>query len=227
MTPGDILEQRRAQLARLAPLKAEHEARASKLWDKRRGLKAEIKDRTEERNVTEGHPLDLFPTPPGLASRMVVLGAEHAPDACQWLEPSAGTGRIAEEIRRAGYGVHCVELNYKAAQLLESRGFIVSCLDFLDWSGSPNIVIMNPPFSNGQDIDHVLHAFDLLAPGGRIVAIMSAGTFYRSDKKAVSFRKWLDLQSGISEELPEGTFKTSGTMVNARLVIIDKEERIT
>jgi 16S rRNA G1207 methylase RsmC len=62
---------------------------------------------------------------------------------------------------------------------------------------------MNPPFSNGQDIDHVRHAFDLLADGGRLIAIMSEGTFYRSDKKAVNFRAWLDEHSGTSERLPE------------------------
>ena len=85
-----------------------------------------------------------------------------------------------------------------------------------------DIFVMNPPFSGGQDIDHVKHAYKYLADGGRIVSVMSEGTFYRSDKKAREFRDWLDSVCGQSEKLPDKTFKTSGTSVSARLVIIDK-----
>ncbi|HQV22274.1 MAG TPA: hypothetical protein PLJ88_04215, partial [Agitococcus sp.] len=53
-------------------------------------------------------------------------------------------------------------------------------------------IIMNPPFSNRQDAEHVRHAYDLLKPNGRIVAIMGEGVFFGSDKKAVEFREWLD-----------------------------------
>ena len=51
---------------------------------------------------------------------------------------------------------------------------------------------MNPPFSNRQDAEHVRHAYDLLKPNGRIVAIMGEGVFFGSDKKAVEFRERLD-----------------------------------
>ena len=85
---------------------------------------------------------------------------------------------------------------------------------------------MNPPFENGQDMDHVQHAFRLLKEGGRVVAIMSEGPFFRSDTKADSFRKWLAEVEGQSEKLPEGSFKDSfrSTGVNTRLVVIDKPQ---
>jgi hypothetical protein len=51
---------------------------------------------------------------------------------------------------------------------------------------------------------------------------MSEGVFYRSDKKATAFREWL-AEIGISDKLPEGTFKQSGTGVNTRLVIINAQ----
>lgn len=51
---------------------------------------------------------------------------------------------------------------------------------------------------------------------------MAESAFFRSDKKSVAFRKWLDKNGGYSEKLPEGAFKESGTMVNARLVVIVK-----
>ena len=60
---------------------------------------------------------------------------------------------------------------------------------------------MNPPFSNRRDIEHVRHAYELLKPGGRIVAIMGEGSFFGSDKKATEFREWLDSLNGTSEKL--------------------------
>ena len=44
---------------------------------------------------------------------------------------------------------------------------------------------MNPPFENNSDIKHVRHAFELLAPeNGKLIAIMSEGSFFRNDKQA-------------------------------------------
>lgn len=93
------------------------------------------------------------------------------------------------------------------------------------WSGYDRI-IMNPPFSDRRDAEHVQHAYTLLRPGGRIVAIMGEGVFFGQDKKAQAFRDWLDERGGTSEKLPEGSFMDPSlpvqTGVNARLVVIDK-----
>lgn len=87
-------------------------------------------------------------------------------------------------------------------------------------------IIMNPPFSNRRDAEHVRHAFELLRPGGRLVAIMGEGVFFGKDKKAQDFRDWLEEQGGTSEKLPEGSFMDPSlpvnTAVNARMVVIDK-----
>ncbi len=87
---------------------------------------------------------------------------------------------------------------------------------------------MNPPFSNRQDAEHVRHAYELLRPNGRIVAIMGEGVFFGSDKKAVEFREWLESVGGTSEKLPDNSFMDSSlpvnTGVNARMVIIDKQD---
>lgn len=89
-------------------------------------------------------------------------------------------------------------------------------------------IIMNPPFSGRRDAEHVRHAYDLLKPGGRIVAIMGEGVFFGSDKKAQEFRDWLDSVGGTSEKLPEGSFMDTSlpvtTSVNARMVVLDKPE---
>lgn len=87
-------------------------------------------------------------------------------------------------------------------------------------------IVMNPPFSKGRDITHVRHAYDLLRPGGRLVAIIGEGAFFHSNKNAESFRTWLDDLGATSERLPEGSFMDPAlpvnTGVNARLVVIEK-----
>ena len=87
-------------------------------------------------------------------------------------------------------------------------------------------IIMNPPFSNRRDAEHVRHAYSLLKPGGRIVAIMGEGVFFGQDKKAQDFREWLESVGGTSEKLPEGSFMDPSlpvnTRVNARMLVIDK-----
>ena len=87
-------------------------------------------------------------------------------------------------------------------------------------------IIMNPPFSDGRDIQHVMHAYSLLRPGGRIVAIMGEGAFFQSNKRAEGFREWLDERGATNEKLPDGSFMDPSLPVNtgvaARMVVIDK-----
>lgn len=108
---------------------------------------------------------------------------------------------------------------------LYDRSELVGVRHMGTWSGYDRI-IMNPPFSNRRDAQHVRHAYDLLKPGGRIVAIMGEGVFFGNDQKAQDFREWLESVGGTSEKLPEGSFMDPSlpvnTAVNARMVVIDK-----
>lgn len=85
-------------------------------------------------------------------------------------------------------------------------------------------VLMNPPFEDGQDGEHVQRAFQFLKPGGKLVAITGEGIFSRSDKKAKAFRDWLESVDGTSEKLPEGSFKSAfrPTGVATRIVVVTK-----
>lgn len=87
-------------------------------------------------------------------------------------------------------------------------------------------IVMNPPFSDGRDMIHVRHAYDLLKPGGRLVAIMGEGAFFRDNKQAREFREWLESVEGTDEKLAEGSFLDPtlpvNTGVNARMVVIEK-----
>ncbi len=137
------------------------------------------------------------------------------------LEPSAGSGHIADLIREKypDNRLDAVEFNYSLSQILEKKGHNVIADDFLNVNLKENDnndsiivegydkIIMNPPFERNQDIEHVLHAFSLLKPGGKVVAIMSEHPFFASDKKSQKFREWLENQEeSFSKKLPSGSF---------------------
>jgi hypothetical protein len=173
-----------------------------------------------------GIGIDFFPTAKTTAAQVVAeAGIEPGMDV---LEPSAGYGAIADEIREAGVEPDVCEISSTLREVLDAKGYNVVAHDFIQYTGKKyDRIIMNPPFSKGLDIQHVHHAYSMLKPGGRIVAIMSEGAFYRSDRQAEAFRGWVDGLDGSSEKLPEGSFLDPSlpatTGVNARVVVIDHE----
>lgn len=164
-----------------------------------------------------------FPTPKPIAKDMVER-ADIKP-GMKVLEPSAGKGNIADEVPKDA-DLDVIELNHALSEILKEKGHNIVGSDFLEHKGEYDRIVMNPPFEKGQDIDHVRHAYDLLKPGGKLVSIMSEGTFFRSDKKATEFREWLDEVGGTSEKLPEKSFTGKDadrqTGVSARIVEIEK-----
>jgi protein-L-isoaspartate O-methyltransferase len=163
-----------------------------------------------------------FNTPPAVVERLMSV-ADIRPGQ-RVLEPSAGAGDIADAIRAKGVTPDVVEIASSLRKILEAKGYQLVGYDFMEYNGGPyDRIVMNPPFENAQEIDHVLHAFQLLAPGGRIVSVMSEGPFFRQDKKATAFRDFLE-SFGYSEPLPAGSFLKSrnSTGVNTRIVVIEK-----
>lgn len=142
------------------------------------------------------------------------------------LEPSAGTGAIVAKLLELepAPNVGIYELDHRLCEVLRGRGYEVLGQNFLDADTCIKYdrVIMNPPFSKLQDLEHVRKAWECLKSGGRLVAIMSPGAFFRQDKRAQLFREWFDAVGGQVEELPVGSFEQSGTMVNSKLVTINK-----
>jgi len=179
----------------------------------------------------------FFPTPPELAAEIVRKAGIMDTDII--LEPSAGLGHIAETITEAHPDSHlfCIEVNNGLTEALTLKGFDTICANFLHCTEETNLgqyipekanfkgfdkIIMNPPFENLQDIDHVNHAWELLKPGGRIVAIM-AGNKSRETAKVKDFMQFVD-QYGTWEENPTGSFASAfrPTGVNTITVILDK-----
>lgn len=172
--------------------------------------------------------LDFFPTPVAVTEEM--LAAADIRPGMAVLEPSAGMGHIADRIREKGVEPVVAELEPQKRELLEAKGYEVVGKDFMkdvSEGKSYDRIVMNPPFSKRQDTEHVRRAYDLLKPGGRLVAIVSEGSFFGKDSKAAEFRDWLEDVGGTSERLAEGSFNDPSlpvtTGVNTRMVVIEKE----
>jgi hypothetical protein len=172
----------------------------------------------------------FFPSPPAVVQRLIQLSRPFSP-GLKILEPSAGKGDIADDIKRQYQGekfdLTIVELSSQLVDILKLKGYQPVHQDFMTFNtGTYDRIIMNPPFERGQDVDHVYHAYELLAPGGRLISVMGMHPFFGSDKKSAEFRSWLNSVHGIIENLPQGSFTGKGafrqTGTNGKIVVINK-----
>jgi methylase of polypeptide subunit release factors len=183
--------------------------------------------RVAERELIGKDLPGFFPTPRPIIE--MLLERADIREQHRVLEPSCGKGDILDAIHAecSGCQVHAIEFNRSLSDILSVKGHEVEFADFLEHGQHYDRIVMNPPFENGQDIEHVRHAYDLLSPEGRLVAIVSEGPFFRSDKKSVAFRDWLDDVGAEVESLPDEAFKGveafRQTSVRTRMVTITNE----
>ncbi len=174
--------------------------------------------------VGPSNPHDFFETPDSVADRMAAL-AGISNSCMQVLEPSAGEGAIIRAMRRAGFieTVVAVEIDEERARRLATMPRVaVAGADFMRYVPvlAFDRILMNPPFSRGREVAHITHAHQLLAAGGRLVSVASAGVTFREDRP---YRELRDLVAahGYIEPLPAGSFKASGTDVGTVLVVME------
>ena len=102
---------------------------------------------------------------------------------------------LANAIRRNAHGysvdLTAVELNCNAkwSHRLRTVDGVDDTrqADFLECNGDLGTfdrIVMNPPFANGDDIKHIMHALKMLKPGGRLVAICANGPRQNDKLKA-------------------------------------------
>lgn len=157
-----------------------------------------------------------------------VLGAIFVSKGDKVLEPSAGGGAFAYALRD-GYGadVTCYDIDRIEIGKLKAAGFDATCIDFLLVQPMPiyDFVVMNPPFTKGQDAIHVDWAFRFLRPGGTLLAIVS-------DAFPTKLLRLLGgvVGPGNVEVVPihAGAFKSSGTNVaTLQLVVRNSKGQVT
>ncbi len=113
----------------------------------------------------------FYPTPEKLA-RIAVEWADIG-DADTVLEPSAGQGGIADHLPKDR--TTCIEISPLHCAVLRAKGFKTIEADFLSFVGPQfDVVVLNPPFSEGRAKLHTEHASTKVKPGGRLVAILPA-----------------------------------------------------
>jgi SAM-dependent methyltransferase len=151
----------------------------------------------------------LFQTPQAVAARLVgLLGLSRQHRV---LEPSAGLGRIMDEIKPTACDVTAVEMDATLAGELyrqDRPGVKIMQRDFMACDhaelGLFDAVAMNPPFHMRADIRHIRHALTFLKPGGTLAALCM-DTHHR--------RAAFEQLAATWEPLPAGTFSKEGTSV--------------
>ncbi len=172
----------------------------------------------------------LFPTPSPLAAQIVEAADIRA--GMRVLEPSAGTGAILRaivdlEMRQGRHGaaarVDAIEINLDLVRALPLHlAERVRCADFLREPPPATVdaaydrVVMNPPFTHGEDIQHILHAYRFLKPGGRLAALCADGPGRRE-----AFEPLIAAGGGSYQPLPEGSFRSQGTNVRVAMVVLN------
>lgn len=174
-----------------------------------------------------------FATPPRLAwlaARACALATGELV-----LEPSAGTGMLAVWAAKAGSRLalneisplrrDCLSALFPAARVTGHDAELID--ELLDPAISPSVVLMNPPYSHGIERGHdsrtgsrhLRSAWNRLASGGRLVAIMpewfDCAKFLAGLKGLISLR----LNAAV-----ERAFVKQGTGITTRLLVFDKVE---
>lgn len=174
------------------------------------------------------NPTAFFPTPAPLVDDMLRLAELN--DQFTVLEPSAGTGAIADAVRATGAAVHCCEVLDLNRAALTAKGHQIVGGDFLAYNPGPtyDAVLMNPPFSLDGDklayITHIEHAWTLLKSGGVLVAIAPPGFTFRQDKRSQDFLQFVN-EHGEWTRNPPGAFKESGTGIETVLIYARKSDQ--
>jgi len=186
-------------------------------------------------SVDEKKQFQFFPTPPGLANIIAIRAHVRG---CSVLEPSAGHGALVKAcIAEGANRVAMVELNqenypYLNAAAKATQGQAACCIHIADFltltpANAPighrcqfERIVMNPPFTKGQDLKHIAHAVThWLRPGGELVAVMLPHT---NDDISAALGDADDLCSWTTEDIDAGAFKASGTNIRTQLLLLEK-----
>lgn len=204
--------------------------------------------------VSEGEKINLkkdfqfFATPETLSNHLVNLAKISEDD--NFLEPSAGQGNLVNAIRNVVQNavVDCYELMPQNQRVLESVpgvNFLGEDFTKANHQERYSRIIANPPFTKGQDIEHLQKMYELLSPEGLVACITSVAWMTGKTKKPKAFREWLCDHDDFNwerfgrigtnaqfirknndrvyiEMVEAGAFQESGTSVKTAIVIIEK-----
>jgi predicted RNA methylase len=162
-------------------------------------------------------------TPQALAETLVRVHMAIRPGDSV-LEPSAGHGALALAAAQytSRHQVLCYEINPKAVDVLKGHGFPTMYQDFLTTTTRRRFdhILMHPPCTEGQDIEHVLYALNFLKRGGRLFAITSAMAGVSTTRAQLYFRATMQALGAERFPLPADAFAATGMRVQTALWLL-------
>lgn len=180
----------------------------------------------DSRQMPPKNPTAFFPTPKPIVDSMIEISRLWNNSCARILEPSAGTGAIAEAIREHAPDatLHVCEFLDVNRSVLASKGFQIVANDFMEYQPDEpyDYILMNPPFSLDGDkyayVTHIMRAWELLADHGQLVAIVPPG--WIDACKNTKLNQFADFVCDYLDftEIGAGAFKESGTMVNTYII---------
>jgi len=191
--------------------------------------------KTAKNKAAEG--TDYFATPEPIGLKMVEWLGQKIGD--RFLEPSAGHGAISRWSSPNAQNT-IVEPSGKLApeaQLVTPDAKVVrGRFEDLDLHNKYDGIAMNPPFGTGGKtaVEHIAKAYQHLADGGRLVAILPDGPtcmkrfhawLYGENEKGESIKGAKPPQDAVlmaEIRMPSVMFERAGTKVFTRIVVIDK-----
>jgi predicted RNA methylase len=151
----------------------------------------------------------FYPTPESVAMQAIELADIGVTDKC--LEPSAGIGHIADLLPKGR--TYCVEISPLHSEVLRAKGHEVITMDFLEFSGRYDRIVMNPPFSEGRWQAHVAHAASMLNDAGRLVAIVPSSAANKYELPGFTIKSTAPIHNEFS-----------GTSVSVVILTVERSE---
>lgn len=197
---------------------------------------------TQTKRTEEMIKYQQFSTPPSIAYLANYAANINSNDVM--LEPSAGIGGIAVFAKRDGATVYVNELDPRRLDIVKELpfdGFYNENAEQIDnilgGEIQPSVIVMNPPFSSSSERNikgtkigakHIEQALQILAPGGRLVAIVGNGMA----PDAPAFRQWWkDISAKYNVKANIGingkNYTKYGTNFNIQMLVIDKDGSTT
>lgn len=176
---------------------------------------SKIRDMTFRARLTQRGDIQF--TPEKVSGQLIALSGINA--SSKVLEPEAGIGSIADEVKKTTPHVDCIEISYEFRELLGLKGYNLVGQDLLMCDPRPvyDAVLMNPPFSD--ECRHIRHAYDFVKPGGRLAAVCCVRMLESNNREYVTYREWLSEQRFRFVDTDE-KFEMTGT--NTKILVIEK-----
>ena len=192
---------------------------------------------TQTRRTADMEKYQQFSTPPSIAYLANWAANVNAGDIV--LEPSAGIGGIAVFAKKDGATVYVNELDKRRLEILKNLpfdGFFNEDAEQINNIHGdkiePTVVVMNPPFTSSAERNilnskigskHIEEALKILAPNGRLVAVVGQGMA----DDAPAFRNWWrDIKQQYNVKANIGVngknYYKYGTTFGIQMLVIDK-----